>query len=59
MNWYGIRTLQALGLVWDVKRHKLGLPEQAGKRHPAITPDAAAAVVAKVTVAPVALPSGD
>jgi fatty-acid desaturase len=58
MNWYGIRTLQALGLAWDVKRHKLGQPEQAGKRHPAITPDATT-VVAKVAVAPVALPSGD
>ncbi len=24
MNWYGIRTLQALGLAWDVKLPKLG-----------------------------------
>ena len=24
LNWYGIRTLQALGLIWDVKLPKLG-----------------------------------
>ncbi len=24
MNWYGIKTLQALGLAWDVKLPKLG-----------------------------------
>ena len=30
LNWYGIRTLQALGLIWDVKLPKLG-----GGAHPA------------------------
>jgi stearoyl-CoA desaturase (delta-9 desaturase) len=24
MNWYGIKTLQWLGLIWDVKLPKLG-----------------------------------
>ena len=24
MNWYGIKTLEALGLIWDVKLPKLG-----------------------------------
>ena len=24
MNWYGIKTLEMLGLIWDVKLPKLG-----------------------------------
>jgi sn-1 stearoyl-lipid 9-desaturase len=53
MNWYGICALRALGLAWDIKRHKLAPDAQPGERHPVIPPDATRAA------APVALTSGD
>jgi sn-1 stearoyl-lipid 9-desaturase len=33
MNWYGIATLRALGLAWDVKLNKLS-PESVREQHP-------------------------
>ncbi len=37
VNWYGIKTLQALGLIWDVKLPKLGSSriKEIGKDEPA------------------------
>jgi sn-1 stearoyl-lipid 9-desaturase len=49
LNWYGICALRALGLAWDVKRHKLGPEPRAGERHPAVTPEVAPVVASLMT----------
>jgi fatty-acid desaturase len=38
VNWYGIKTLEALGLIWDVKLPKLG----SSRIKPVAEPEAAA-----------------
>jgi hypothetical protein len=47
MNWYGIKTLQALGLVWDVKLPKLG----SARIQPVVKPEIKPAEVEAVAVA--------
>jgi fatty-acid desaturase len=47
VNWYGIATLRALGLVWDVKLPKLHLQPEAAE--PVVAP-AISAAVAEVEV---------
>jgi fatty-acid desaturase len=53
LNWYGICGLRALGLAWDIKRHKLARPGQTDERHAVIPQDATQ------TAAPVLVSSGD
>jgi fatty-acid desaturase len=53
LNWYGICALQAVGLAWDVKRHKLAPASHVDERHAAIKPEAAPAV------SPLVISSGD
>lgn len=53
LNWYGIRALQAVGLAWDVKRHKLAPAPHDDERHSAINPEVAPAV------SPLVISSGD
>jgi len=38
VNWYGIKTLQWLGLIWDVKLPKLG----SARIQPIVKPEAPA-----------------
>jgi stearoyl-CoA desaturase (delta-9 desaturase) len=40
VNWYGIKTLEALGLIWDVKLPKLGSSRVKAvvEREPAVQP---------------------
>ena len=49
VNWYGIKTLQALGLIWDVKLPKLG----SGRIKPVVQP-----VAPPVEAEPVAVAAG-
>jgi stearoyl-CoA desaturase (delta-9 desaturase) len=53
LNWYGICALRAVGLAWDVKRHKLAPASRGDERHAAIKPEAAPAV------SPLVISSGD
>jgi stearoyl-CoA desaturase (delta-9 desaturase) len=53
LNWYGICVLRALGLAWDVKRHKLAPVSHGDERHTAIKPEVATAV------SPLVISSGD
>jgi stearoyl-CoA desaturase (delta-9 desaturase) len=47
VNWYGIKTLQWLGLIWDVKLPKLG----PARIQPVVKPEAAPAEAEAVAVA--------
>jgi fatty-acid desaturase len=53
LNWYGICALRALGLAWDVKRHKLAPAPRSDERNAVIKPEVAPAV------APMVISSGD
>jgi stearoyl-CoA desaturase (delta-9 desaturase) len=53
LNWYGICALRALGLAWDVKRHKLAPAPHGDERHATIKPEVATAV------SPLVISSGD
>jgi fatty-acid desaturase len=53
LNWYGICALRAVGLAWDVKRHKLAPASHGDERHAIIKPEAAPAV------SPLVVSSGD
>lgn len=53
LNWYGICALRALGLAWDVKRHKLAPHGEVAVRPSTIAADATRAV------APQLITSGD
>ncbi len=53
LNWYGICALRAVGLAWDVKRHKLAPAPHGEERHSAIKPEVAPAV------SPLVISSGD
>jgi stearoyl-CoA desaturase (delta-9 desaturase) len=53
LNWYGICALRALGLAWDVKRHKLAPAPRGDERHAVIKPEVVPAV------SPLVISSGD
>jgi fatty-acid desaturase len=53
LNWYGICALRALGLAWDIKRHKLARPGQTDERQTVIPPETTRAT------APLLISSGD